>query len=290
MLERIERRLRVLQLSLEILTGVCATLPEPEPAEEEVEEEEEETEEMEGDEVIEIGGESHDRPGSTQPSKLNDVFARVDDIQMDAETSGNVPVEADSDSIALLRTLAPLLLALGTPTSMSFPSSSLSTQLSPTTPGTPQSLAHPPTTSALAAVHLCALECLSNLLLSFPTPEAVPLNPAVLELTMAAWPQAWSALGPLLNAPTPSSSAKATPTSDVSTAALGVLWGLARLARGSLVPTREHVQLLIEIADAPGVEDHIQVRCVGILGSLAQNPNEVETNKVSSRDSDSVWG
>ncbi|KAG8712185.1 hypothetical protein FRC11_000782, partial [Ceratobasidium sp. 423] len=35
-LERIERRLRVLQLSLEVLTGVCAQLPDPEPATEEV--------------------------------------------------------------------------------------------------------------------------------------------------------------------------------------------------------------------------------------------------------------
>ena len=60
MLERIERRLRVLQLSLEILTGVCATLPEPEPVEEEMEDEQEDDEEkmeaMDDDEIVESGG------------------------------------------------------------------------------------------------------------------------------------------------------------------------------------------------------------------------------------------
>ena len=30
-LDRLERKLRTLQLALEILTGACATLPEPEP-------------------------------------------------------------------------------------------------------------------------------------------------------------------------------------------------------------------------------------------------------------------
>lgn len=283
MLERIERKLRVLQLSLEILTSVCAILPEPEPVEEEMEEEEEEEmEEMEGDEIIESGGESCVTFHSMWFPRLIPAFASVDDAPMDAEADVDVdvPAVADSDSIALLRTLTPLLLALSTPTSMSFPVPP-TTALSPNTSGTQQSLAHPPTTSALAAVHQCALECLSNLLLSFPAPETAPINPAVLELTVAAWPQAWSALGPLLVSSTPTSSAGAAPASDVSTAALGVLWGLARLARGSLVPTREHIELLVQIADAPSAEEHVQVRCVGVLGSLAQNPNEVETNKVS---------
>lgn len=268
----------MLQLSLEILTSVCATLPEPEPVEEEMEEEEEEMEEMEGDEIIESGGEYH--------MKFQLIFSQIDeyadDAPMDAEVDADVdiPAVADSDSIALLRTLTPLLLALSTPTSMSFPTSSTAT-FSPSTSGTQQSLEHPPTTSALAAIHQCALECLSNLLLSFPAPEIAPVNPLVLGLTVAAWPQAWSALGPLLGSLIPTASASAIPASDVSTAALGVLWGLARLARGSLVTTREQIEFLVQIADAPSAEEHVQVRCVGILGSLAQNPSEVGANKVS---------
>ncbi|KAG9099865.1 hypothetical protein FRC06_004750 [Ceratobasidium sp. 370] len=54
-LERIERRLRVLQLALEILTGVCAQIPDPEPVDEDIVEEE--MDEMEDDEeMAENGG------------------------------------------------------------------------------------------------------------------------------------------------------------------------------------------------------------------------------------------
>ena len=38
-LAQIERRLRTVQLALEIMTGVCATLPDPEPAVEDDEDE-----------------------------------------------------------------------------------------------------------------------------------------------------------------------------------------------------------------------------------------------------------
>ena len=40
-LERLERKLRTVQLALEILTGVCATLPDPEPLPEGGDEEDE---------------------------------------------------------------------------------------------------------------------------------------------------------------------------------------------------------------------------------------------------------
>jgi hypothetical protein len=35
-LDRLENQLRTVQLALEILTGVCATLPDPEPGEDDV--------------------------------------------------------------------------------------------------------------------------------------------------------------------------------------------------------------------------------------------------------------
>ncbi|KAG8723791.1 hypothetical protein FRC12_011343 [Ceratobasidium sp. 428] len=261
-LERIERRLRVLELALEILTGVCAQMPEPDPVEEDMVEEE--MKEMEDDEeIIENGV--------------------ADDDAMDADAPTNGPPEADSSSISLLRTLTPLLLALSTPTTMSFPSPA-----SPTTPAnttlittstsnTPDSpLQHPPTTSALVAVHISALECLSNLLLSFPTSDSGPVNPAVLDVAVAAWPQAWSALGTMLVA-TPSGSDR---RCEVSIAALGALWGLARLGRGAIIPAQEHVETLVQIADSPSAGEQVQVKCVGILGSLAQNVNEIEMNKI----------
>ncbi|KAG8736333.1 hypothetical protein FRC10_009456 [Ceratobasidium sp. 414] len=258
-LERVERRLRIMQLALEILTGVCAQMPDPEPVEEDMVEEE--MDEMEDDEgIIENGV--------------------TDDDAMDADASIDGPPEADSSSVSLLRTLTPLLLALSTPTTMSFPPPTTSPAnttaiVTPTSNVSSSALQHPPTTSALVAVHLSALECLSNLLLSFPASDSGPVNPAVRDVAVAAWSQAWPALRTVLSAAPSNSDRRA----EVSIAALGALWGLARLARGVVVPVREHVETLVQIADSPGAEVQAQVKCVGILGSLAQNVDEVEMNK-----------
>ncbi|QRV80293.1 ARM repeat-containing protein [Ceratobasidium sp. AG-Ba] len=212
MLERIERRLRVLQLALEILTGICAQMPDPEPIEEEMIDEED-MEEMENDdEIIENG----------------------DDGAMDADEAAtpNGAPEADSSSISLLRTLIPLLLALKFRTH----------RLPPKRPNTHQ----------------------------------LPRLLSVLDMAVAAWPQAWSALRTILVS-TPSDLDR---RNEVSVAALGALWGLARLSRGVVVPAQEHVETLVQIADSPGVDEKVQVKCVGILGSLAQNVNEIEINRV----------
>ncbi|CUA76366.1 HEAT repeat-containing protein 3 [Mus musculus] [Rhizoctonia solani] len=246
-LERIERRLRVLQLSLEILTGVCAQLPDPEPVTEDMADDDEEMDEQGEfeDEIIQNG---------------------TDDAPMDEEElSPTNPPEADQNSIQLLNTLTPLLLSLSTPTSMSFPP--------PTTITTEP--AHPPTTSALTAVHISALECLSNLLLSFPTSDTGPVNPATAQVAVASWPRAWSMLNSSINAPSSTDRRL-----ELSVAALGVLWGLGRLARGVLVPQKEQVELLVQIADSSQADERVQVKCVGILGSLAQNVGEIEMNKV----------
>ncbi|CAE6451747.1 unnamed protein product [Rhizoctonia solani] len=245
-LERIERRLRVLQLSLEILTGVCAQLPDPEPITEEMVDDDEDMDgegELE-DEVIQNG---------------------TDDAPMDEELTPIDRPEADQNSLKLLNTLTPLLLSLSKPTSMSFPP--------PTTITTEP--AHPPTTSALTAVHISALECLSNLLLSFPTSDTGPVNPATAEVAVAAWPRAWSTLHSSINAPSSTDRRL-----ELSVAALGVLWGLARLARGVLVPQKEQVEMLVQVADSSQADEQVQVKCVGILGSLAQNVGEIEMNKV----------
>ncbi|KDN49105.1 hypothetical protein RSAG8_02458, partial [Rhizoctonia solani AG-8 WAC10335] len=244
-LERIERRLRVLQLSLEILTGVCAQLPDPEPV----------TEEIDDDEDMDAEGEFEDEI----------IQDGMEDAPMDQESTPINPPEADQNSIKLLNTLTPLLLSLSTPTSMSFPP--------PTTITTEPT--HPPTTSALTAVHISALECLSNLLLSFPTSDTGPVNPATADVAVAAWPRAWSTLNSSINAPL-----SADRRLELSVAALGVLWGLARLARGVLVPQKEQVELLVQVADSAQAGEQVQVKCVGILGSLAQNVGEIEMNKV----------
>jgi thiamine biosynthesis lipoprotein ApbE len=195
---------------------------------------------------------------------------------MDADADNLLP-EADANSISLLQTLTPLLIALGTPTSMSFstPTAPLTTAVVESV-STSAKLEHLPTTSALAAVHISALECLSNLLLSFPAGDSGPINPTVLGSAVAAWPQAWNVLNTALEAPS-----SADRRMEVAVAALGVLWGFARLARGTLVPEQAHVEVLIQIADSPQADEQVQVKCVGILGSLAQNLKEVEMNRVS---------
>ncbi|GAB1526048.1 hypothetical protein RhiTH_009214 [Rhizoctonia solani] len=251
LLERIERRLRVLQLSLEILTGVCAQLPDPEPVPEELEDEDEDAD-MDREEGLED----------------EIIQSDADDAPMDEEPpSFLASPEADQNSIKLLTTLTPLLLSLSTPTSMSFPPSSATATI--TTEPT-----HLPTTSALTSVHISALECLSNLLLSFPTSDTGPVNPATAGVAVAAWPRAWTTLTASINAPSTTDRRM-----ELSVAALGVLWGLARLARGVLAPQKEQVELLIQVADSTQADEQVQVKCVGILGSLAQNTGEIEMNK-----------
>ncbi|CAE6406722.1 unnamed protein product [Rhizoctonia solani] len=252
-LERIERRLRVLQLSLEILTGVCAQLPDPESVPEEVEDEDEDEDaDMDQGEELE-----------------SEIIQNGEDVApMDEEPPFLSSPEVDQNSIKLLTTLTPLLLSLSTPTSMSFPPSSATATI--TTEPT-----HLPTTSALTAVHISALECLSNLLLSFPTSDTGPVNPVTAEVAVTAWPRAWTTLTASINAPSTTDRRM-----ELSVAALGVLWGLARLARGVLAPRKEQVELLVQVADSTQANEQVQVKCVGILGSLAQNTGEIEMNKV----------
>ncbi|KAF8753938.1 ARM repeat-containing protein [Rhizoctonia solani] len=175
LLERIERRLRVLQLSLEILTGVCAQLPDPEPVPEELEDEDEDAD-MDREEGLE--------DEITQSD--------ADDAPMDEE----------------------------------------------------------------------------------PPSFLAPVNPATAEVAVAAWPRAWATLTASINAPSTTDRRM-----ELSVAALGVLWGLARLARGVLAPQKEQVELLIQVADSTQADEQVQVKCVGILGSLAQNTGEIEMNK-----------
>lgn len=267
----------MLQLSLEILTGVCAQLPDPEPVEDSMIEDEANMDEgeMDDDEIIQNGGASRQTSSSAQHQLISLL---TDDMTMDADDdTPNPPREADANSVGLLRTLTPLLLVLSTPTSMSF-SAPTPLATAPITESTSAStkLEHSPTTSALVAVHIAALECLSNLVLSFPAPDSGPVDPTVAELAVAAWPQTWNVLSTALNAPS-----SASRRMEVAVAALGVLWGLARLARGVLIPQQEHIEQLIQIADSSQANEQVQVKCVGILGSLAQNVKEVEMNRVS---------
>ncbi|KAG2159597.1 ARM repeat-containing protein [Suillus bovinus] len=133
-LDRLENKLRTVQLALEILTGVCATLPDPIS---EVQEGEPDAQEDEDDD-----GEIEE-----------DV---TDDMALD-----HTPITNGTTTASHLPALVEPLITLIQPVRLSFP------------PAAGQS-SHPPTTSVLSAIHVSALECLNNIFLSLsasPSPE-----------------------------------------------------------------------------------------------------------------------
>jgi len=134
-------------------------------------------------------------------------------MEVDAEDTPN----GNSTNPSFTMTLVAPLLALIQPTALSFP------------PLAAQSI-HPPTTSALSALHIAALECLNNIFLSLtPTP-----NPGVVsdvKSGLMVWNGVWSALS-LVGSQTGLGQERRQEFWDV---AVGVLWGVGRVWKGSLV-------------------------------------------------------
>src|SRR6266498_2035927 len=132
------------------------------------------------------------------------------EVELEATPNGN------STSPSFMMMLIAPLLALIQPTALSFP------------PLAAQSI-HPPTTSALSALHIAALECLNNIFLS-PTPT----NPSVVSDVnsgLTVWNGVWSALS-LVGTQTGLGQERRQEFWDV---AVGVLWGVGRVWKGSLV-------------------------------------------------------
>ncbi|KAF8910080.1 armadillo-type protein [Gymnopilus junonius] len=234
-LELLESKLRTVQLSLEILTGTCATLPDPEPYVPVNENEEDE------DAGLEIDGDAVD-------------------IDMDTDNEKASPA---SSSPPFLTTLIAPLLALVQPTALSFP------------PLASPSI-HPPTTSALSAVHICALECLNNIFLSLTTaPDASIFADVNSGLTV--WNGIWSALG-LVGTQTGLGQERRQEMWDVS---VGVLWGIGRIWKDTLPSSSEQINVLIQLYNATA-DPRLKVKCIGTLECIAQNPSAIEANKIVS--------
>ncbi|KAJ7471753.1 armadillo-type protein [Mycena latifolia] len=222
-LERLEGRLRTVQLALEILTGVCATLPDPDP--------DVPHEDDDGDEDIADGEDDAEAP----------------DMDMDADMAVDGDATAQTQSLPSL--VAPLL-ALIQPTTLSFP---------PLAAASP----HPPTTSALSAVHLAALECLNNIFLALArSGSAVPGGRAV-------WDAVWAALG-AVGTQTGLGQERRRAMWEV---AAGVLWGVASVSRGSLDPEPAQVAALMALCDGASGDAQLRVKCIGTLECLAMNPD-----------------
>ncbi|KAF5385007.1 hypothetical protein D9615_001213 [Tricholomella constricta] len=235
-LERLEATLRTVQLALEILTGACATLPDPE---------------SDTEKGVENDG---DHDGEDEDLEMDEA-----DTDMQDDPS---PINAASTSF--LPTLLAPLLALVHPTSLSFP---------PLVTPSP----HPPTTSALSAIHISALECLNNIFLSLATSP----NPSVSadhDAGRKVWDEIWSALA-VVGTETGLGQER---RQEMWHVAVGVLWGIGNVWKGSLVPSEEQVKLLIQMCDATS-DDAIRVKCIGTLECLAQHPQSIDGNRLISQ-------
>jgi hypothetical protein len=232
-LEKLEGRLRAVQLALEILTGVCATLPDP---------------------------------GSSESGEGDEDEDLVDGVDQDMANEGMVidhATSAEPSALSMLSTLVSPLLALIQPTSLSFP------------PLATPSM-HPPTTSALSAIHICALECLNNLFLSLTTSRAAAVS-ADKQAGMTVWSAVWSALK-LVGTETGLGQGR---RQEMWETAIGVLWGIGNVWKGAIEPVEEQVRLVMQLCNS-STDSMLRVKSIGTLECLAQFPTSVEGNKVIS--------
>ena len=233
--ECFENRLRTIQLGLEILTSVCATLPDSEIPPEDDEEDEEDGEEMD------------------------------DGEDADALMATDKPPTTSRPDLPRFAFLVSPLLSLIEPTQLSFPP-----------PGSPS--IHPPTTSVLGAIHLCALECLNNLFLSLATSHR-SLTEAEMTQGTTIWNSLWTALEKVGD---PRTAKFAKDQKIYWETAIGVLWGTSIVFKGVIVPEEAQVQLLIGLADVYTRDDQMKVKLVGTLECLAQHPQSIGANRVRS--------
>lgn len=216
-LERLERRLRTVQLAVEILTGVSATLPDLEP--------EPEGEDAHDGMHLHLSA-MHSLIRSVTLTLLTDEMDEDEDAMSDDDDEGEVE-QPRKPTPSALPTIVEPLLALIQPTPLSFP---------PTSGGASP---HPPTTSALSAIHICALECLNNIFLSLATPARLQsqgfASDADREAGPRIWAQVWRALGDVGTDVDGSGQER---RREVWQIAAGVLWGVAILWKGTLVSRR----------------------------------------------------
>ena len=184
------------------------------------------------------------------------------DIDMaidDAATSAQAPPPP-----AFFTTLVAPLLRLVQPTALSFPPV-----------GAPSP--HPPTTSALGAIHVSALECLNNIFLSMATSLAGRPSGLASENGRTVFDAVWGALGAV---GTEISGAGQERRKEMWDIGVGVLWGVGNVWKGGLVPTEEQVQVLSQFCGAT-TDTGVKVKTIGTLECLAQHPESVDTNRVS---------
>ncbi|KAJ3778269.1 armadillo-type protein [Lentinula raphanica] len=237
-LEQLEATLRTVQLALEILTGICATLPEPSAEIEGEDEAEDEDEEIDVD--------------------MTDVHEMMDADDMN-------PVESEthdgSGKFTVMSSLVPPLLSLIHPTALSF---------NPLAASSP----HPPTTSALSAIHISAMECLNNIFLSLATSPS-PSVSADTEGGRKVWNEVWASLA-VVGTEFGLGQERRQEMWEVG---VGVLWGVAVVWKGTLSGTEEQIQTLIQLCEGSS-DEKTKVKCIGALECLAQYPHSITSNQI----------
>jgi hypothetical protein len=156
-----------------------------------------------------------------------------DDEGQDADSDAGMDADEDilieeppsiQASKSFLSPLLQPLLALVQPTALSFPPTSAQG-------GGPSP--HPPTTSALSSIHVCALECLNNLFLALSSAKGVAKAAAADVATgQQVWDAVWSALAAVGTNTTDLGQER---RRDMWDMAVGVLWGIGGVWKGNLV-------------------------------------------------------
>lgn len=183
----------------------------------------------------------------------------------DAETATDKPPPTSPSNLFRFALLISPLLSLMEPTHLSFPP-----------PGSPS--IHPPTTSALGAIHLCALESLNNLFLSLATSHR-PLTDAEKAQGATIWGSLWAALEKVGD---PRAAKFTKEQKAFWEVAIGVLWGASIAFKGVIAPEEGQVQLLMNLSDTCAGNDQMKVKLVGTLECLAQHPQSIDANRVRS--------
>uniref|UniRef100_A0A0W0G4L1 Putative ARM repeat-containing protein n=1 Tax=Moniliophthora roreri TaxID=221103 RepID=A0A0W0G4L1_MONRR len=182
---------------------------------------------------------------------------------MDVEMTGDKEDTDSSEQNLFLPSLVPSLLSLIHPTALSFP---------PLAAPSP----HPPTTSALSAIHVSAMECLNNIFLSLATSRNATVA-ADKDGGRKVWNDIWAALAVVGT----ESGLGQERRQELWEIAVGVLWGLGIVYKGSITATEEQINVLIQFCGATS-DDRIKVKCIGTLECIAQHPDSIEANKVIS--------
>jgi hypothetical protein len=200
-------------------------------------------------------------------------------IEQDSPANRDPTEPTSAKSVDLIGTVIPACLSLIQPTLLSYPPAF-------------QSSPHPPTTSALGAVHIAALECLNNICLSIAQLGiSSSLYQSSLQQFNNVWVSVWQMLASL-GLPEAGLGSGPEQKRQVWSLSLGLLWAVARIGvdeeqKLDLIPEEEKVKVLIDICEQAN-DPEVSVKTVGILERLAmhRNPNFVGVNKVRIPDDD----